>query len=801
MKRLISVRRSFEATPNPERPRDLDAPNAIVPDLPLVTVVVPCFNQESFVADTIVSLKRQRLTAWECIVVDDASTDRSVQELWASIDGDKRFRVIRHNVNSGPSAARNTGIRNARAATITFLDADDLLMSDSLVDRYETLEPLMSDSNSAGTFCGVAYGREDTILDRLPAYQEWSEDAEEKQIVDFITAAGECPFPTHAPLIKTKIVVALGGFNEDLRSGAEDWEFWQRMLRNGYVFYPSEQRSALYRQRKNSMVRTGAVTHARAGADLIRQTYQAADPAILTAASEAPFPNSLQYYQEALSRARRAIRFAAIAFASGEPTQAASILGEVGNLSDEILRRHVGVHDEFVRGFKRGRGHVARDLSAIQDDLDGAWDPFNTLVSQACQSPRIDAEVPEPESIDALLVPSHPEQLIAMLALGQLQQLTYAVANTELETGSLGISGNVPAGIEDPNLNDLALKPLALKSILVGDIRNAHAQAILQAGLDAGIPVSKIDLESEQAMHCDGASSRTDLPLLAGGEIPQSSRPLDMREEMRLQFRSHAVGTPGLSTSWSVEQDPLAKPDYESLAALRNQYAGERCVIIGNGPSLRRTNLTLLRTELTFAVNGIFYARDRMGFDPTFYVVEDNAFMRENLKEIESYEAGSKLFPSVYRSQVGEGIGLIYFTMNRGFYERRSPNFCIPRFATNVTRQVYSGQSVTYMNLQLAYHMGFTEVILVGMDFSYLVPDSARVSGDQIVSTEDDPNHFHPAYFGAGRVWKKPRLDRVLASYSLAKSVFEADGRRIVNATVGGELELFERTDYHALLA
>jgi len=243
----------------------------------------------------------------------------------------------------------------------------------------------------------------------------------------------------------------------------------------------------------------------------------------------------------------------------------------------------------------------------------------------------------------------------------------------------------------------------------------------------------------------------------------------------------------------------LAQPDYEILTALRNQYAGERCVIIGNGPSLNQTDLELLKTELTFAVNGIFYARDRMGFDPTFYVVEDNAFMRDNLKEIQSYEAKSKLFPSVYRSQVGEGVGHIYFTMNRGFYEQRSPNFCIPRFATDVTHQVYSGQSVTYMNLQLAYHMGFTEVILVGMDFSYLVPDSAHVSGDQIVSTEDDPNHFHPAYFGAGRVWKKPKLDRVLASYSLAKSVFEADGRRIINATEGGALEVFERADFETL--
>ena len=66
------------------------------------------------------------------------------------------------------------------------------------------------------------------------------------------------------------------------------------------------------------------------------------------------------------------------------------------------------------------------------------------------------------------------------------------------------------------------------------------------------------------------------------------------------------------------------------------------------------------------------------------------------------------------------------------------------------------------MNLQLAYHLGFTEVILIGMDFSYAIPDSAVVKGKDITSTDDDPNHFHPNYFGKGKRWHDPELDRVL---------------------------------------
>jgi hypothetical protein len=81
------------------------------------------------------------------------------------------------------------------------------------------------------------------------------------------------------------------------------------------------------------------------------------------------------------------------------------------------------------------------------------------------------------------------------------------------------------------------------------------------------------------------------------------------------------------------------------------------------------------------------------------------------------------------------------------------------------------------------------------MDFSYQIPTDAVRRGHLITSMSDDPNHFHPSYFGAGKTWKDPQLDRVLANYALAKEMFEADGREIVNATVGGALELFDRMD------
>lgn len=241
-------------------------------------------------------------------------------------------------------------------------------------------------------------------------------------------------------------------------------------------------------------------------------------------------------------------------------------------------------------------------------------------------------------------------------------------------------------------------------------------------------------------------------------------------------------------------------PDTDRIAAFYNAFKGKRCFIIGNGPSLNKHDLSLLKDEYVFAVNSFFYKTDETGFKPTFFVVEDNAVMQENIERIRAYEVPFKFFPTNYKRLHPEGDNVYFFRMNRGFYEKSSPNYCVPRFSTDASKVLYCGQSVTYINLQLAYFMGFTEVYLIGMDFDYQIPSSHERRGDLIISTTDDPNHFHKDYFGKGKTWKDPKLDRVAMNYRQAKLVYEAVGRKIYNATIGGKLEIFERVDYDRLL-
>jgi len=98
--------------------------------------------------------------------------------------------------------------------------------------------------------------------------------------------------------------------------------------------------------------------------------------------------------------------------------------------------------------------------------------------------------------------------------------------------------------------------------------------------------------------------------------------------------------------------------------------------------------------------------------------------------------------------------------------------------------------------LQLAYHMGFNEVILVGVDHNFTTKGLANTT---IISDGDDPNHFASNYFGKGFKWQLPDLEGSERAYRLAKDAYEKVGKRIIDATIGGKLTIFPKVDYIGL--
>jgi hypothetical protein len=119
-----------------------------------------------------------------------------------------------------------------------------------------------------------------------------------------------------------------------------------------------------------------------------------------------------------------------------------------------------------------------------------------------------------------------------------------------------------------------------------------------------------------------------------------------------------------------------------------------------------------------------------------------------------------------------------------------------PKFARDVTGRLWEGATVTYVALQLAYHMGFEKVILIGVDHNFVTKGDANKT---ITSQGDDPNHFDPNYFGKGFKWQLPDLETSERAYRMAKAAFETDGREVLDATIGGKLTVFPKIDYLSL--
>jgi len=241
---------------------------------------------------------------------------------------------------------------------------------------------------------------------------------------------------------------------------------------------------------------------------------------------------------------------------------------------------------------------------------------------------------------------------------------------------------------------------------------------------------------------------------------------------------------------------PLTENE-EKLKKMYNIHAGQRCFIIGNGPSLNLLDLTKLKNEITFGVNAIFLNYKNMHFYPTYYVVEDTFFAEDRIEEINRYKHGIKFFGNYLKYCLSVDENTILINIIVDYREYKS----FPHFSTNALRNIYVGGSVTYLCMQLAFYMGFNRVYLIGFDHNYSIPNDAILSNNNIdiLSYSEDINHFSSDYFGKGKRWHNPRVDRMEKAYIKAKNVFESYGRKIYNATKGGNLEVFERVDYESL--
>ncbi len=241
--------------------------------------------------------------------------------------------------------------------------------------------------------------------------------------------------------------------------------------------------------------------------------------------------------------------------------------------------------------------------------------------------------------------------------------------------------------------------------------------------------------------------------------------------------------------AWQAARHPWRRESIARLAEWKDKCRGQRAVIIGNGPSLNQTDLSKLRNEFTFGLNRIYLMFPKLGFSTSCLVSVNDLVIEQSLQEMMELS-----------------IPRFFSWRSRRFFPASSPlsslpvflytTYESPRFAQDARGRLWEGATVTNVALQLAYHMGFQQVILIGVDHNFTSKGEANKT---VVSQGDDPNHFSPGYFGKGFRWQVPDLDTSEVGYRMARAAYEKAGREVLDATVGGKLTVFPKVDYNSV--
>jgi len=233
--------------------------------------------------------------------------------------------------------------------------------------------------------------------------------------------------------------------------------------------------------------------------------------------------------------------------------------------------------------------------------------------------------------------------------------------------------------------------------------------------------------------------------------------------------------------------DPRGRRSRRTLRSLKDTHRGQRCFIIGNGPSLKEMDLRPLAGEKTFSLNRGYLLFERMGGPSTYHVVVNPLVVQQWARDLERLPC--RTFASWgTRHRLDPRSEVVYIEPPSSRLE--------PYFSKEVTRGMWQGATVTYVALQLAFYLGFEKVVLIGVDHRFR---AQGIPNQEVVSTSSDVDHFAPDYFGPGARWQLPDLETSELAYTLARHYYRQDGRVILDATVNGALQVFPKAEFASL--
>ena len=226
--------------------------------------------------------------------------------------------------------------------------------------------------------------------------------------------------------------------------------------------------------------------------------------------------------------------------------------------------------------------------------------------------------------------------------------------------------------------------------------------------------------------------------------------------------------------------------DTHSIKKFKDIHKGETCFVVGNGPSMTIADLDKIYDLKikSFGCNKIFKVFSETKWRPDYYLSSDDKIIEQlNPKEIGISE-NNMFFPRIYKDKISKGNFyniLQYKWLQEG------------KFSTDAHNGIYQCGTIIAEALQFAYYMGFSTIYIIGVDFSYF--HNSINSSNKTYTYSGENNYFIKDYMQAGEVANIPDKQANIFGFSAAREGIEENGRKIFNATRGGQLEVFVRKD------
>ncbi len=232
------------------------------------------------------------------------------------------------------------------------------------------------------------------------------------------------------------------------------------------------------------------------------------------------------------------------------------------------------------------------------------------------------------------------------------------------------------------------------------------------------------------------------------------------------------------------------------MASIRNGHIGESCFIIGNGPSLSSEDLSVLHQKNidSFAVNRIFMIFPQTDWRPTYYVSTDAVLIRGILEDVKKIPAEDKFIPLQNRYYQGiEVPGAHYFFRNDKREKDQQEGFSL-----DCTEQVNTRGTVTIDCMQLAMHMGYRNIYLLGVDHNF---DKVITENGEVIIDPGVKNYFCEGYDDDVANEVQHDLGTTTKAYMDVRRFIDRNDVHIYNVSRQTKLEVFERMTFEEAIS